>query len=371
MGGGELSARQETSHTGNPMNREFYIDLGRSGLRMPIGTDLILHEREDPEAILRDGVALGRLVEETARRYGTPLAFGHMDLALEKTTLLEALGVPAEKIPTYHFAEPPTPEARNRVRSLIQDSANRRLRAHIESVAYVAHHTDLVPVGMGIGPFSLMTKLLADPITPIYLAGRGVTGEDDPDVQTMEAALDLSLEMVLSLVRAQVEAGAKAVFIAEPAANVVYVSPKQMEAGSDVFDRYVGGSHRRLKSLLAERGADLIFHCCGELTDDMVRAFAALDPVILSLGSSRKLWEDARLVPDQVVLFGNLPSKHFHSDSLITMDDVRRLTCELERRMQATGHPFILGSECDVLSVPGREQTIRDKVETFVHCTCA
>jgi hypothetical protein len=31
-------------------------------------------------------------------------------------------------------------------------------------------------------------------------------------------------------------------------------------------------------------------------------------PVILSLGSSRVLWEDAQLVPKHVVLYGNLPS---------------------------------------------------------------
>ncbi len=352
------------------MDRQFYTDLGRSGLRMPIGTDLVLHERDHPETIAQDGVALGQVVEETARRYGTPLAFGHMDLTLEKTVLLESLGVPAKEIPSYHFAAPPEPEAVERVRNLIRDSRNQRLRAHIESVAHIAHHTDLVPVGMGIGPFSLMTKLLADPITPIYLAGSGIAAEDDPDVGTMEAALKLALEMVLAVVRAQLEAGAKAVFIAEPAANVVYVSPKQMAAGSDVFDRYVGRSERRVKALLDERGVDLIFHCCGELTDDMVRAFAALDPAILTLGSSRKLWEDARLVPDRTVLFGNLPSKHFHSDSLLTRDDVQRLTCDLLRRMRATGHPFILGSECDILYVPSSAQAIRDKVETFVRCRC-
>ncbi len=350
------------------MDRQFYIDLGRSGLRMPIGADLILHEREDPEAVAEDGRALGQVIEEAARRYGTPLAFGHMDLALEKTALLEVLGVPAREIPSYHFTAPPGRDTLDRARNVVRDSSNRRLRAHIESVRHVARQSDLVPVGMAIGPFSLMTKLLADPITPVYLAGSGVTGEDDPDVETMEASLELALEMVLAVVTAQVEAGAKAFFIAEPAANAVYVSPKQMEAGSDVFDRYVGRADRRLKALLDERGVDLVFHCCGELTDDMVRAFAALDPAILSLGSSRKLWEDARLVPERSVLFGNLPSKHFHSDSM-TREEVRRLTCDLEGRMRATGHPFILGSECDVLSVPGREQAIRDKVETFVRCS--
>jgi len=41
---------------------------------------------------------------------------------------------------------------------------------------------------------------------------------------------------------------------------------------------------------------------CGDLTSEMTRAFATrLEPAVLSLGSSRNLWEDAALVPDSVV----------------------------------------------------------------------
>ena len=48
------------------MDRHYYIALAQSGLRMPIGADLVLHEKPDPAAILTDGEALGRVVEETA-----------------------------------------------------------------------------------------------------------------------------------------------------------------------------------------------------------------------------------------------------------------------------------------------------------------
>jgi uroporphyrinogen-III decarboxylase len=237
-------------------------------------------------------------------------------------------------------------------------------------MGYIARETDLLPVGMTIGPFSLMTKLLSDPIAPIYLAGSGLTAEEDPEVRTVETLLELATLMVLRSAAAQIEAGAKAMFVAEPAANKVYVSPRQMEAGSDIFHRFPIRANRRLTALLQEHGVDLVFHCCGELTDDMVRAFASLQPVILSLGSSRKLWEDARLVPDHIVLYGNLPSKHFYSDALVSRADVERMTCELLGQMRATGHPFILGSECDVLSVPGAEAVIRSKVDAFVSCPC-
>jgi len=48
------------------------------------------------------------------------------------------------------------------------------------------------------------------------------------------------------------------------------------------------------------------------------------------------------------------------------VDDIKRMSAELLAKMQKTGHPFILGSECDVLSVPGAEATIKAKVEAFL-----
>lgn len=238
------------------MDRQFYLDLARSGLRMPIGTDLVLHEKADPDRLVQDGQALGKVVEEAARRYRTPLALARMDLTLEKAVLCEALGVPAGAIPTLRFRDCPGEDVFRKVEERINGPLHPQLQAHVESVAYIAGRTDLVPVGMGIGPFSLMTKLLSDPITPIYLAGSGLGAEEDPDVRMMEVAQELSLRIVL------------------------------------------------------------------------------------------------------------------HSDGLITREEVERLACELIRRMRETGHPFILGSECDVLSVPGCEQPIREKVEAFLRCVC-
>jgi hypothetical protein len=123
----------------------------------------------------------------------------------------------------------------------------------------------------------------------------------------------------------------------------------------------------RLRSLLDQLSVDLIFHDCGELLPEMVSRFAAeLHPVILSLGSSRRLWEDARLVPPDVVLFGNLPTKSFYSDTAMPDDEVRRRTAELLVAMRACGHPHILGSECDVLHVPEAGAAIRRKVDIML-----
>jgi uroporphyrinogen-III decarboxylase len=222
---------------------------------------------------------------------------------------------------------------------------------------------------MAIGPFSLMTKLIADPITPIAMAGGGMTAEEDGGILMVERCLRLAEATVARSLTAQVAAGAKAVIICEPAANAVYISPRQIKAGADIFERFVIEPNLRVRRLLADAGADLIFHNCGNLTGFMVEQFAGrLHPVILSLGSSRKLWEDAPLVPEDVVLFGNLPTKSFYSDAAMPAAEVERLTLELLEKMQATGHPHILGSECDVLHVPEAAATIRHKVRVMLTC---
>ncbi len=338
--------------------RKLILTLAGREARLPIGTDLVLHEQPDVPGVLCDGERLGRVIAEAARRFRSPLALPLMDLTLEKEWLLAALAVPAGAIPTYHFTE--TLPARMPYARLTP-----RLQATTEAIRYIAHETELVPVGMCIGPFSLMTKLVADPITPVFLAGMG---ECDGEVERVERTLVLALQVIVRSVAAQLTAGARVIMVCEPAANTTYFSPNQLAAGSDVFDRYVLALNRRLCALLAEYGAELIFHDCGELTDDMVRAFGTLHPVMLSLGSSRSLAQDARLVPDDVALFGNLPTKKFYSDEVMPVAEVERQTRQLVREMRATGHPFILGSECDVLSVPGRSAVIWEKVRAFLSC---
>ena len=95
----------------------------------------------------------------------------------------------------------------------------------------------------------------------------------------------------------------------------------------------------RIKTQLASAEVDLIFHDCGDLNGFMVEQFATrLDPAILSLGSSRTLWEDAALVPKSVVLFGNLPTKKFYSDEAMPDEQVKAMTLEL-RDKDAVGRP--------------------------------
>ena len=85
-------------------------------------------------------------------------------------------------------------------------------------------------------------------------------------------------------------------------------------------------------------------------------------PAVLSLGSSERLWEAAKIVPSTTVLYGNLPSKQFYSDRVITEAEVAERANDLIQRMSDIGRPFILGTECDVLHVDGAEGAIWAKL---------
>jgi len=343
------------------MDRAYYLKLAAAGLKMPIGTHLVLHEHADHDAIIKDGNRLGQVIEEAARWFRIPLALPLMDLKLEKEALLLARGVAPERVDTYHFHETPENDCP------IPLTAN--MEAVCGAIRHIATQTDLLPVGMGIGPFSLMTKLIADPITPVFLAGTGATAAEEPEVALVERLLELASQTIKTYLGAQIQAGAKAVILCEPAANKVYLSPNQLAESYEIFDRYVMRLNHQIREQLRAADVDLIFHDCGELLDGMIERFAWLDSAMISLGSSRMLWEDARLLPKSTVLYGNLPTKQFYSDELCSVAKVRQLSDALAARMRDTGHPFILGSECDVLSVPGREQTIKRKVEEFLKTT--
>jgi hypothetical protein len=341
--------------------------LAVSGLRTPIGTDLVLHERPDPEAVRLDGRRLADVVREAAGRYRTPLAIPLMDLRIEKADLVHRLRGRGADADGFRFEAPPSEADLDRARETDGAPFLPGHRAHLDAIAEVAGRSGLTPFGIAIGPFSLLTKLVADPIGAVGLAGRGVPAAEEPLVATAEGALLHAELAVRRSLRAQAEAGAAAVIVCEPAASALFVSPRQMARGSPVFDRFVLEPLARTKALLDDLGVDLFLHDCGEPTTAMVEALASrVRPAVLSLGSSRRLWEDAAVVPPDVVLFGNLPSKHFYSDETLPEEAVRGGTRELVARMRESGHPFILGSECDVLHVPEAAATIRRKVEVML-----
>ncbi|MCL2659792.1 MAG: hypothetical protein FWD64_04650, partial [Acidobacteriaceae bacterium] len=235
--------------------REYYIKLAGQGLRMPVGTDLILNEESaDPEQARNDGAALGRVIEKSARRWKTPLAVPLMDLRLEKIDLLARIGIGEKEAETFHF-DAPLDDAKMAV--LCGADAGSRCPGSVardEALKYIGTLPDLVPVGMAIGPFSLVTRLMGDPITAAAQAGRGISEEDSDDVRLLFQCLKMAEFAVDRALRSQIAHGAKAIMVCEPAANTAYLSPRQIRSGSDVFERIVMQPNLRMLEIFKSTG---------------------------------------------------------------------------------------------------------------------
>jgi hypothetical protein len=326
-----------------------------------------MHEEADPQAVRNDGLKLGRVVECSARRWNTPLAIPLMDLRLEKIDLLSLAGIPQAEAEPYHFPSPLQPETVAQICNARVDSFCAGSTARNHALTYIRSLPDLLPIGMAIGPYSLTTRLMADPISATALAGSGVSADEYDEVKLLLQCLRMAEAAVLRYIHSQITHGARAIMICEPAACRAYLSPRQIKAGSTIFEQFVMQPNLRIHAAMDEAGCDLIFHNCGELIDPMVEAFAhRLHPVILSLGSSRTLWNDALLVPPDVVLYGNLPTRSFYSDGAMPLSEVIQRTEDLVTNMRACGHPFILGSECDVLFVAEAQSAIAAKVNAMM-----
>jgi uroporphyrinogen-III decarboxylase len=343
--------------------------MAKAGARMVLATDMVLKEKANHQELLNDGDELGKIILESANRYDLPLALPFMDLTLEKEWLLTLLGIEKSQIEKYHFDEDPDESIVQKVKKGLTKISTKRIEATCNALTYVARNSNKLPVGMCIGPFSLMTKLISEPISPVFLAAMGETAEYDTSIKKVEIILQLAEIIITKYIQKQAAAGAKAICVCEPAANKIYISPDVMtEEEGDIFDRYVISINQRIKDEMARNDVDLIFHDCGDITPLMIKKISTLHPVILSLGSPVKLWEAATIVPKDIVLFGNLPTKQFFMDETISAEKVKEMSKELLDKMTAMDHPFILGSECDVLSVPGYEETIKNKINVMLNC---
>ncbi len=108
---------------------------------------------------------------------------------------------------------------------------------------------------MAIGPFSLTTRLMADPIAAAAMAGSGVAPEDSAEVNLLWQCLSVAEAAVTRSVRSQIAHGARAIMVCEPAACTAFLSPRQIKAGSAIFERLVMEPNLRLKAILEEGGA--------------------------------------------------------------------------------------------------------------------
>ena len=106
----------------------------------------------------------------------------------------------------FHFKDMPSDALCARVTKDVDVLVNARIKANCEALSILRSGNEVVPVGMSIGPFSLLIKLVSDPITAVYMAGTGVEAEDDEEVDWLHAALKLSETIIQATCAAKIKA---------------------------------------------------------------------------------------------------------------------------------------------------------------------
>ena len=221
-----------------------------------------IHLDANPDAIPLDGNHLGQLIAKNAHQHHSKLAVPFLDLTIEKNIILEQLKLPLD----HQFHNPLPYETVHDLCHRLQTAPTGRWKATVDAIAYIAQHTELTPVGLSTGPFTVMTQLVADAKAAVQQAGHGISAQDSPAVNLTEQMLDLALRVCIRVIASQLGAGAKVIIVCEPAVDQDCLQPV-------TFERYVLAPHRHIKEILNAAGAELIVHAPGKLTPEMRKAF--------------------------------------------------------------------------------------------------
>jgi len=199
-----------------------------------------------------------------------------------------------------------------------------RMKVFIEVMEKIAKKYSIIKGGYVIGPFTMAGELM---------------GANDIAMQAMlnpelvSELVDFSLEVISEYANALFNAGADAIAVLEPLA--VILSPKKYKE----FSLY---PFKKLVSNLNNK--PLILHICGN-TNHLIKSMLDSGAVGLSLDSVINFEELKKIIPQEIILMGNLnPVKIFLQS---TPDQVAEATKSLKESMKDTKN-FILSSGCDL-----------------------
>jgi len=261
--------------------------------------------------------------------------FPFMDLTVEA----EALGL------EINFPENENPSVRNhslkteedlRVLKLRYKGISGRMPVFIKAVENIAKNFHIIKGAYAIGPFTLAGELMgvSELCMKVIL-----------NSELVHSFIEFSTYVIKDYVKALLDAGAETVAILEPSA--VMLSPAQFEEFSGRYFSY----------LAEDLKAPLILHICGNSTH-LLKKMSNIGAFGLSLDSPVNLREASNIIPNSVVLIGNLDPVGIFLQS--TPEQVAKATMDLLGQMEGIKN-FILSSGCDLPAV-----TPLENIEAFV-----
>ena len=183
------------------------------------------------------------------------------------------------------------------------------------------------PVFAGsIGPFSLAGRLID--MTDIM-----INCQVEPDM--VHETLRKTTQFIIEYIKAYKAVGANGVVLAEPAAGLL--SPKLI---AEFSSKYV----KEIVDAVQDDNFILIYHNCGN-TIPLIDSILSIGASAYHFGNAIKMSEMLKLVPSDVVVFGNVdPAGQFRNG---TPESIREATLNIMKECCSYKN-FVISSGCDV-----------------------
>ncbi len=182
-------------------------------------------------------------------------------------------------------------------------------------------------IGGAIGPYSLAGRLL-DVTEIIYLC------YDEPEA--VHTVLDKATEFLISYIKAQRDAGADGVLIAEPLAGIL--SPAMAEEFSFPYVK-------RICEELSDESFAVIYHNCGNSVGDMLGGIFSQGADAYHFGNASDMKKILTQAKPNVICMGNIDPV-----SCFAEGDGEKMQEAVNNLLESCGgHPnFIISSGCDI-----------------------
>jgi len=223
-----------------------------------------------------------------------------------------------------------------------------RMPLHLEALAGIkaAHPEDLVVAGRVAGPFSCGALLYGVSAALVLML-------DEPDL--FRETTEFGLELMVQWGRAQIEAGADAIWLGDCVSSSAFLSPSHYES-------FALEPAKRLSDALREAGAVVIYHTGEDSLQHLKLAAPHFE--IINVGEGIDLAQVKAAIGDTVCLSGNADPIR-----LMSCDDTKQVRTETQRIVEAGkpggGYLFNTGEGVPRQTQP---QVVRAMVDAVREC---
>lgn len=280
----------------------------------------------DVEQMVHNGELQAKCMKAIADRYDMAAAVSLMDLSLEADAFGSKILFTKEEPPAVVDSIIETME--DAIALKVPSVGAGRTGESVKAISLVVETITDRPVIAGvIGPFSLIGRLMD-------MQKVMVNCRRDPAI--LHVLLEKASAFITSYILALKEAGANGVFMAEPAAGLL--APK---FNKEFSIPYV----EKIRSACEDDDFLMIYHNCGNTLPLLADIVEGTNFRVLHLGNAIDLEEALKLVPEDILVMGNIdPASAF---CLSTPEAMKEIVTGLLTRCSVYPH-FAISSGCDL-----------------------